>query len=898
MDDFVTSFDGKLSDSQWIELRSKREEWTMELQNPDFCALDFIKKKISWTLKGWISCFRPYLCIYNWEGLSEIPSEFMIGLKEMGFHVIIYFPYSSCLSHLHDLTKPKIKYQWLQWLLEINREPKQEYWIMFYHGGKLDDYLGELMDFPFLLQECQVWRTSFKSICMIHLESHYISSFVQYFHNHHIDVPLFASIEHFVHYYGEPSCVRDVSRLLREREVRYLPHCVIGMIWDWDHKDVWISSLQKLIPNLILFPTNEIHSQKLFQHYIQQIQHKYRYRAWDYEMHMHILYVALFDFLLKKKEHLPMVCILHQHIRFKDDSFPFINYLSQEIWDGHIGTSWSAQEWRTQEHHLGMTFAYRSCYSTYVERLHHETTLWTSSLSILDLSDLKTSRMESPLFYYDIPSTTSRYSIFTKLHLSPTKVLSVDISSHLYHPEKKDLAAITLPNVYVINCPNSESWKKMVSPMTIHIVEYPHGFTFPEWNHLQALSDERPYLLYLLMAYAFPGIFILDQTTYPFEQYSTSPSIPWNTIQCLSSSSSISSGGGGKVIEIPMDITMTVFQQSNNPIIGRMLQFISHRVHEIDYYCSTKEQILYLMIYFLQMEKHPLYFLKLQPRMVPMKQFPYIYPVKWDSLQRLDIAMLVKNNQPYLDDYFWKQITRIQSQFPFSLRFFFYENNSTDQTVQSILSKQDTFDIILFQQDLGSYMNIDRIYRLGKIRNFFIKKIADFYIDRSDIEKNPYILFMDTDVTFHLHTFKTLLHEMSSHPDAVMIGANILALDDVYYDMLALNHGSFYLTNNRRGIQQVMYESPINASSSTMKVDTCFGGMTLLYRELLFFIKYGDCENTLSGISTRIKCEHYLFCKQLKRWGTVYIAKNATGYWIIDWKREHHLILAKSGFVP
>lgn len=258
----------------------------------------------------------------------------------------------------------------------------------------------------------------------------------------------------------------------------------------------------------------------------------------------------------------------------------------------------------------------------------------------------------------------------------------------------------------------------------------------------------------------------------------------------------------------------------------------------------------------------------------------------------LDIFLLVKNNEEYLKHHFWDMMDAVESSLPkIKFNYYVYENDSIDHTLEIVYAQRSVRNMTIISKRLGSLNKTKRTYRLGIIRN----ELSDVILrDTANGRTNAdLVLCIDTDVIFNPHTIHTMIGELLTRKDAIMIGSQCFAPDDGYYDTLALEMGRFHLSRS-------MFLKSLELSSNNLfRVTSCFGGMCLLYKYAFQYCHYGMNNKTLPGYFPNITCEHYNFCRNLHSFGNIYISKMSISHWVCNWLTEGKLLLEKlrrSGF--
>ena len=158
-------------------------------------------------------------------------------------------------------------------------------------------------------------------------------------------------------------------------------------------------------------------------------------------------------------------------------------------------------------------------------------------------------------------------------------------------------------------------------------------------------------------------------------------------------------------------------------------------------------------------------------------------------MNNLDILLIIKNGEVYLKNYFNKIVNRL-NKFN-NLKFYIYENNSTDSTKNfylNFINTQIFFNIKT--ENIKNYinLNVNNINLINK-RYLRYKKILDarnelhkFYKNNILLQKNinnltsQWILLSDIDIIYNNVTVEKLFEKINEYPDGVMFCANKIIL--------------------------------------------------------------------------------------------------------------------------
>lgn len=212
--------------------------------------------------------------------------------------------------------------------------------------------------------------------------------------------------------------------------------------------------------------------------------------------------------------------------------------------------------------------------------------------------------------------------------------------------------------------------------------------------------------------------------------------------------------------------------------------------------------------------------------------------------------------------------------------FFFYENDSLDNT-RSILNEwvKDR-NAMFFYEDIGtpkygSVTNEERLVLLSYYRNKLKRMAGNVSTDFS--------LLLDTDIVFNNQHVIALLDEIRWNPNLAMVTANTRQIEipdvlfgetsDSYYDVFACrdfyNNSCFYFANCPLILQDDREKWNNNIPVS---VSSAFGGLAVV-SNLAF---------TYSKWSTNGHSEHVNFCKEVSRFGEIWIVPSCKPRAIID----------------
>lgn len=272
------------------------------------------------------------------------------------------------------------------------------------------------------------------------------------------------------------------------------------------------------------------------------------------------------------------------------------------------------------------------------------------------------------------------------------------------------------------------------------------------------------------------------------------------------------------------------------------------------------------------------------------------------NLNKLDVLFIVKNGENYLNNYFPKIHQNLQKNIS-NLRFYIYENNSQDKT-KNILNKYSNFNIrceklnnneVNIETDIQNYIKNKKFKRYSNIleaRN----KLLNFYKNnllnsnnRVNLDNN-WILLQDIDIIYNYQTILELSKAIKEKPNGVMFCANTSYIYDnnniqeKYYDILALNYGRFFNSKNGKhdysGIQNLF------SNSNIFKLESGFGGIALIRKDVFLstYLTYNIPKESkkYNCYQQDYLCEHWDYCKNIRKFGDIYLVKEAKAIWIED----------------
>ena len=254
--------------------------------------------------------------------------------------------------------------------------------------------------------------------------------------------------------------------------------------------------------------------------------------------------------------------------------------------------------------------------------------------------------------------------------------------------------------------------------------------------------------------------------------------------------------------------------------------------------------------------------------------------------ENLDILMICHNNEFYFQHIFPKIYKKLDNS---RVRWFIYENNSTDKTVE-LLKK--------LEKDLSNltFISKNSLKYLNKYVNIMLarKNLTNWYLNNIDT-KTEWILWLDTNIIINEKSIIALLDSKNRNLNGKMFTSftNYLHSNKeiYYYDILAYNYGKFFKTNKSPNLTWediILDNHKINQNESNnleVKILSGFGGMALVYLDMIKKIEW-KLHRTKNVTNTRIPavivCEHWSFQENLRDFGDVYMVKDTNTLWLMD----------------
>jgi len=226
-----------------------------------------------------------------------------------------------------------------------------------------------------------------------------------------------------------------------------------------------------------------------------------------------------------------------------------------------------------------------------------------------------------------------------------------------------------------------------------------------------------------------------------------------------------------------------------------------------------------------------------------------------------------------------KQLENLESIDGFEFSYFFYENDSKDNTVeileQWLLNRSGKIQSeILNAKKFGSVVDPERMKFLCECRNK-CKQLADN-------NSFDYSLLIDSDIEFHNHNFLIQIEDLNKLENAVMITANVrqnikdFAFNqnlDSYYDVYAFRdrHGTdgIYFSDCPSFKRDDQLNWKLGIPIITM---SSFGGFAIIKSEIFNKVNW----------SSDLHCDHVNMCFEISKYGCIYCSPRSKVYVDLD----------------
>ena len=246
-------------------------------------------------------------------------------------------------------------------------------------------------------------------------------------------------------------------------------------------------------------------------------------------------------------------------------------------------------------------------------------------------------------------------------------------------------------------------------------------------------------------------------------------------------------------------------------------------------------------------------------------------------MEKISVLSMFRDSESYLAEALHRLDALERETKDFSFEYFFYENDSTDSTVDIInkwIVKKDgrLLSEILNKPKFSQSTAVERQIDMTHYRNRML--------DNAKPLDSTYTLLLDSDVIFNGSLINDYVQYFNNdvvkhiYRKLVMITPNVSQnikckmfdeTKDSYYDSFALvdnynNHGLTWASNP--------FFHPVDrqkwASGIPVEVQSAFGGAPLIKSNVLNKIKW----------STDGGCEHWNFCRDIRQHGKIIVAPN------------------------
>ena len=244
-------------------------------------------------------------------------------------------------------------------------------------------------------------------------------------------------------------------------------------------------------------------------------------------------------------------------------------------------------------------------------------------------------------------------------------------------------------------------------------------------------------------------------------------------------------------------------------------------------------------------------------------------------MEKISVLSMFRDSESYLAEALHRLDALERETETFSFEYFFYENDSTDSTVDTInkwIVKKEgrLLSEILNKPKFSQSTAVERQIDMTHYRNRML--------DNAKPLDSTYTLLLDSDVIFNGSLINDYVQYFNNdvvkhiYRKLVMITPNVSQnikckmfdeTKDSYYDSFALvdnynNHGLTWASNP--------FFHPVDrqkwASGIPVEVQSAFGGAPLIKSNVLNKIKW----------STDGGCEHWNFCRDIRQYGKIVVA--------------------------
>lgn len=233
------------------------------------------------------------------------------------------------------------------------------------------------------------------------------------------------------------------------------------------------------------------------------------------------------------------------------------------------------------------------------------------------------------------------------------------------------------------------------------------------------------------------------------------------------------------------------------------------------------------------------------------------------------VYSVIRNESRYIDRYY-DQVKEMVSTFPkYNFILSIYENDSTDDTVAKIQSKDwsflEDFSFIsekLMTKNYGSVKSKDRVRNLSIARNKAIE--VPGFLDRSD-----YVMMIESDMRFDMKTMKQILEFEKLEPNFDIV-SGLTVNNHPVYDSWATRKGPRFTSHEEVRLYDVT-SKPYDKYYATSN-GVC------LYRAQPF--KDGVRYGYINPVTNKFDCDTVVVCQNFHKAGfdNIYIIHTAKIY--------------------
>jgi hypothetical protein len=215
-----------------------------------------------------------------------------------------------------------------------------------------------------------------------------------------------------------------------------------------------------------------------------------------------------------------------------------------------------------------------------------------------------------------------------------------------------------------------------------------------------------------------------------------------------------------------------------------------------------------------------------------------------------------------------KQLESLESLETFSFSFYFYENDSSDNTVEILSNWMSSRNGKILSENLGAK-------KFGSVedpeRMIFLCECRNKCKDLANENDSSYSLLIDSDVEFSKENLLLQLKDLETLENAAMVTSNVRQnipdltfgeSQDSYYDVYAFRdkrgHNGIYFSDCPSYIKEDQLKWKLSLPIVTM---SSFGGFALIKSDIFNKVKW----------SADINCDHVNMCYDISKYGLIYL---------------------------